>query len=412
VICYASETGLLPLAQQIGGSGFVPRRSIPAIRRWLSEELRLSMIEMVEFSLKAGSPEPTVRFSQRDVDSIVSSLLKHLNSPRTAEALADTASTILATELREKSGKAFAGEKTPANIFALDAKSDARFNSIGMAPVFVVVRRPFPVLHSMRSRLANPADTFATVFSGDAAEQAGFYVRHALACARLVRRGAYLLRYEAFAGNVRGTLPKILSAIGVSTDHRSIEAINQRIDYLKRNYVRERFSSAEQAIIDALTEPVLTSLGYGRDPSSRSGEVIFDEGFRVLSGQYKDGLLARRSLVLLVAHSHYRHANLRLWHSFPGTIADGSDTVCWLAEGMDGRQLGSATAHGSGPAIVDLSIELNIAQGRRCADGKFMYLMEVACSHSFIPLVHPFRLGPCSLDVREVSGQILSAEFS
>jgi len=412
VFCYSSETGLLPLAQQIGCSGPVPSKSIPEIRRWLHDELYENIVNMVQWNLDAGSPVPPVRYKKSDIDRIVYAVLDGQRTYGHAKTLTDIASVALAREFRERSGKIFVGEKTPGNIFALDVRRNARFDANGAAPFFVVARRPFPVIFSMRGRLANKADPYASVFAGDGAQQAGFYVRHALACARLVRRGAHLLRYEAFAGNARDMLPKVLSAIGASVDGRSIDAINRQIDYLNRNDVRDRFSSAEQATIDALTEPVLMSLGYGRDPHSRSAEVVFELGCRVLSGEYEDKMLGPRSVVLLVAQSQHYHANLRFWHSFPGTVADGGDTVCWRAEAMDGRQLGSIAAQGGGPTIVDLSIELDPARGTLCANGNVMYLVEVECSHSFVPLVHPFRMRPRSPDMRQLSGQILSVDFS
>lgn len=324
----------------------------------------------------------------------------------------ELASAKLATELRQKSGKTFVGEKTPTNIFALDSNGDARFDAKGAAPVFVVVRRPLPVILSMQARLANKADHFALVFKGSVAQQVGFYLRHAFACVRLARRGAHLLRYEEFSGNARFILPKVLSAIGVSGHGRIIEAINRQFEYRAGRDVRERFSPADQAIIDALTEAALIPLGYGRDPRSRSAEAVFDLGHRVLSGEYEDKMLGRRSVLLLVTESQHRRANLQFWYRFPGSVADASDAVFWRVHAVDGGQLGSATALGGGPTVVELSIELNAAGGTRLVNGNVMYLVEVECSHAFVPLVHPFRRLSSSLDRRELSGQILSIDFS
>lgn len=412
VFCYASETGLLPLAQQIGGHARIPPGSIPMVRSFLREALFSAMVEMVEFNMALGSPEPTVRFQKSEIDHFISEMLHGLGPRGHNETLTEIASVTLARELRQRSGKTFVGEKTPANIFALDVNGDARFDAKGAAPVFVVVRRPLPAILSMRARFTNKADVFASAFSGDAAQQAGLYLRYAFACARLARRGAHLLRYEAFSGNARGIMPKVLSAIGVSWDNRSIGAINRQIDYRTRQDVRDKFSSADQATIDALTETALIPLGYGRDPRSRSAEAEFDLGYRVLSGEYEDKMLGRRSVVLLVAQAHHQCANLRFWHSFPGSVADGSDTVCWWVDAVDGCRLGSITAFGGGPTVVDLSIDLNPIQGMPCANGNVMHVVEVECSHAFVPLVHPFRLQPCSHDLREISGQILSVDFS
>lgn len=56
VFCYAYETGLLPLTQQIGGHGRIPPASIPMVRGWLREDLYLAMIEMVAFNIAGGQP--------------------------------------------------------------------------------------------------------------------------------------------------------------------------------------------------------------------------------------------------------------------------------------------------------------------------------------------------------------------
>jgi hypothetical protein len=336
VFCYASETGLLPLTQQIGGHGRIPPASMPMVRGWLREDLYSAMIEMVEFNIARGAPEPTVRFRRSEIDHLVSEILHGLDHFGDTQTLMELASAKLANELRQKSGKTYVGEKAPTNIFALDANSDARFDAKGAVPVFVVVRRPLPVILSMQARFANKADHFASVFRGDTAHQAGLYLRHAFACDRLVRRGALVLRYEEFSGNARFILPKVLSAIGVSGHGRIIEAINRQFEYRPGRDVRERFSLADQAIIDALTEAALTPPGYGHDPRSRSAEAVFDLGHRVLSGEYEDKMLGRRSVLLLVTESQHRHANLQFWHRFPGSVADASDSVFWRVHAVDG----------------------------------------------------------------------------
>lgn len=119
---------------------------------------------MVEFNIAMGSPEPTVRFQKSEIDHFVSEILRAFSTRGHTETLTEIASATLAREFRQRSGKTFVGEKTPSNIFAFDVNGNARFDAKGAAPVFMVVRRPLPVILSMRARLDNKADIFASAF--------------------------------------------------------------------------------------------------------------------------------------------------------------------------------------------------------------------------------------------------------
>jgi hypothetical protein len=411
IFCYAAETSLLPFAQEIGGHGPVPAGSVPAVRSLLQGMLRQNLVEMVEFNLALGSPDLLVRFSPADINHIAAEITRGIDPRGDARPLIDIASATLAGELRQRSGRAVVGEKTPTNITALAADGRPATGDGGPA-VFAIVRRPFAVIRSMRARLANNADHFASAFRGDTAQQAGFFVRFALACARMAGRGAHLHRYESFAGNPRDVLPGVLAAIGVPATGRSIDAIARQIDFRTRANDRAWFSHADQAIIDAITEPALAALGYARDPRSRAAEVALQPGWRVLSGQFDDRMLAPRVVVLLVAEPQHRRATLRFWHMFPGTVADASDTVRWTVDAADGRPLGAGAMQGGGPATVNVAIDLEPDRGVRCANGHIMHVVEAACSHGFVPLVHPFRTMPPSSDQREISGQLVAVDFS
>lgn len=411
IFCYAAETHLLPFAQEIGGPGPLPSGSVPAVRARMRDMLRQTMVEMVEFNLALGSPDLPVRFRHADIDHIAAELAGSLRARTDTASLIDTASATLARELRQRSGRAVVGEKTPSNINALDA-ANRRVDGADSPAVFAIVRRPFAVIRSMRARLANDADHFAWGFRGDTAQQAGHFVRAALACARMIARGAHLQRYESFAGNPRGVLPGVLAAIGVPAPGRSIDTIARQIEYRTRSNDRAWFSAGDQAMIDAVTEPALATLGYARDPHSRAAEVALQPGWRVLSGQFDDGMLGPRAVVLLVAEPQHRRASLQFWHMFPGTVADASDTVRWAVDAADGRPLGAGAGQGGGPATVVVAIDLDPDRGVRCANGHVLHVVEAACSHSFVPLAHPFRRKPPSPDQHEIAGQLIAIDFN
>ncbi len=412
LFCYASETNLLPLAQQIGCSGPIPPAAIPQVREWLRQELRQSLIDMVNFNIAMGSPEPTVRFNESEIDRLVTEILRIFATPDLGISLTDVVSAELARELRRKSGKKFVGEKTPSNVLALDTAYLSNPMPADYTRLFLVVRRSLSVIRSMRGRLSNEKDKFTSAFVGDTAQQAGFYLKFALACARLARKGAQLLHYEVFSTNAREVLPGVLSAIGVPVNSSFVEAIDGQIENRSRKDDRDSFSEADQATIDALTEGALALLGYARNPRSRASEAVFELGFRVLAGEHHDKMLDRRAIVSLVAEPHHRKATFRFWHCFPGTVADGSDLVCWTVLDIEGRKAGSVTSRGGGPATVHLSVDLDPARATRCANGRVLYVLEACCSHAFVPLVHRFRLQPASPDRREVSGKLLSVSFA
>ena len=180
IYCHASESHLIEFAAQMAGQFPVSAAALPAVRAELRRCLQINLIDLVEFNLQMGSPDPDLRFDTADLDLLADEMVAALEYGKQGMACADRLAAILARELRRRSGKPLVGEKTPTNALALDLLGWRR-TPTNAAPLFVVVRRPFAVIRSMQARLDNPIDMFAADYRGSLAEQAGYYVRHALA---------------------------------------------------------------------------------------------------------------------------------------------------------------------------------------------------------------------------------------
>jgi hypothetical protein len=411
IYCHASETHLLEFAAQMSGAIPIPAAALPAVRAELRRCLQINLIDLVEFNLQMGSPEPPLRFGEADVDLLADEMASALNSTSQGLACADRLSAILARELRQRSGKPLVGEKTPTNALALDQLGWQRTPS-NAAPVLVVVRRPFAVIRSMQARLDNPIDAFASNYRGSIAEQAGYYARHALACARLLRAGARLFRYEDLSGNPHLTFRHALQAIGVAATDRIVHELAHTIQYRGRNTSRSGFAVDEQALIDAITQPALDQLGYGRDPASQADRVALDCGGRVIAGQHPDGWLEKRSVLMLVAEPHHQRTLLQIWHRFPAAIVGGDSMVSWSVQAADGRTLATGSAVGSEPTTIELAVAVDPATWHHCANGNLLLVAELCCTHSQVPMVHPGGPDGASADVRALSGQLRQVDFA
>ncbi|WP_310475958.1 sulfotransferase [Sandarakinorhabdus sp.] len=410
IYCHASETHLLPFAAEIAATSAVTAAAVPAVCEELRRRLRINLIELVEFNLQLGSPMPDLRFSDRDIDLLAVEMTRPLGEGCTGLAYANQLGAILARELRQRSGKRVVGEKTPSNVLALDRLG---WNATRAAspPVFVVVRRPFAVINSMQVRLANPEDVYSANFSGNIAEQAGYFVRHALACARLVQAGAQLYRYENLNGNPQLYIRKALDSIGVAGNDRIAHSLAQTINFRGLPDSRSQFTSRDQALIDAITRPALDQLGYGRDPASQAEALAMDCGWHVIAGMYPDGLVERRSVVLLVTEQQHSRAVLQVWHRFPPSVAGADTHVGWTVHATDGRPLATGSAMGSGPATIELAFDLDAEACHCCSNGNLLLVVELCCTHDFVPMAHPDAQDGASTDVRAISGQLLHVEF-
>lgn len=412
IYCYASETNLLPFATALGTDGRLPSSVLPVVQSRLTEMLQQTMIDMVDFNLQQGSPAPERRFSRRDITDMCADIVQSGTDSRGATPLYRTAMQTLARRLRAQSQRPIVGEKTPANILALDTLGDEAVAARRPPSLLMTIRQPYGVIQSMRVRASSNSDPYAAPFRGDAAQLAGGYVRYALACARLRARGGRLYRYEQFSHDPRPVVLDILSALNAEDSEHVVAAIAARIEQRDNLGRRADFSDRDQAIIDAVTEPALRALGGARDPASRAHDVALPPGLQVLHGQFDDQTLAPRAVLLLISEAHHQHARLRLWHRFPGMIADGSDTVCWTVTTAEDRVLGTAVVPGGGPAFVDVPIGLDDEDGAPLANGHRLRVLELACSHSFVPMVHAFRHGGPSLDERQLSGRLVGVEFA
>lgn len=412
IYCYASETNLLPFAIALGTDDRPPSSVLPVVQSRLTEMLQQTMIDMVDFNLQQGSPAPERRFSRRDITHMCANIVQSGADGRGRKPLYQTAIHELAAHLRAQSQKPIVGEKTPANVLALDSLGERAVDEQRRPVMMMTVRQPFGVIQSMRARASSNTDPYATAFRGDAAQLAGSYVRYALACARLQARGGRLYHYELFSHDPRPVIRDMLLALDADRREDAVAAIAERIERRDNLGRRSDFSDADQAIIDAVTAPALRALGCAPDRASRAHDVALPAGLRVLYGQFEDQTLAPRAVLLLISEAHHQQAWLRLWHRFPGVVADASDTVCWTVTTAEGKVMGAAAVPGGGPAFVDVPIGLDDDDGALLANGHRLRVLELTCSHAFVPMVHAFRHGGPSLDERELSGRLVGVEFA
>ena len=410
IYCHASETHLLEFSVQMSGPCPVSAAALPAVRAELRRCLQINLIDLVEFNRLMGSPDPEIGFGFMDLDRLADEMAAVFNHTSQGLACAERLSVILARELRQRSGKRLVGEKTPSNALALDQLGWRR-TPLNAAPLFVVVRRPFPVIRSMRARLDNPIDVFAAEYRGSSAEQAGYYVRHALACARLLRAGARLVRYEDLSGNPHRVFRSALQIIGVAANERIVHELAQTISYRSRDNGRSGIAAEEQALIDAITLPALDQLGYGRDPASQADKVALACGGRVIAGHHPDGWLDQRSVLMLVAEPHHHRARLQIWHRFPAAILGAAARVDWSVQTANGRTLATGSATGGDEAEIELAVPVDPASWHRCANGNLLLVAELCCSHAFVPMAHHDGLEEASPDVRALSGQLRHLDF-
>jgi hypothetical protein len=409
--CHASESHLIEFAAQMSGALPISAAALLAVRAELRRCLQVNLIDLVDFNLQMGSPEPPLRFGKADLDQLADEMAAALGRKKQGMACADRLSAILARELRRRSGKPLVGEKTPSNALALDQLGWRRTPS-NAAPLFLVVRRPFAVIRSMQARLDNPIDIFAAEYSGSLAEQAGYYVRHALACARLLRAGARLFRYEDFSGNPHLAFRQALQVIGVGSTDRIVHELAQTIQYRGQDSSRSSFAIEEQAMIDAITQPALDQLGYGRELASQADRVAPACGGQVIAGRHPDGWLEQRSLLMLVAEQHHQRVLLQIWHQFPAAIVGADAQIGWSVQAADGRTLARGNAAGSEPTTIELAVPVDPATWHQCANGNLLLVAELCCTHSQVPMANPEGPDGASADVRALSGQLRQVDFA
>lgn len=406
IFCYASETHLLPLVVQAAAFSSPSSAGLPALRAHLIKVLKQALIEMVDDNLRQGSPRPLFRFTATEIERLADEVVGHISRGAVGANLIALVSRSLGSLLKIRSKKKIIGEKTPNNIPALDMLGQG-----SIVPTFAVVRNPYSVIRSMRKRARDENDKFASEFRGGVANQAGLYVKHSLAAARMAEIDAHLYRFEDVSEHPEKAFTKVAAQIGLSVTAAQVKDMARTIRKQDSRCPRSSFSLDKQALIDAITEGAMQRLGYTAFAGSRAVEANLAPGWKIIAGGYDDGWISRNAILLLVTEPDQVQAEIHFWYAFPGTTADAFDTLRWTISDVNGHVLSEIEAMGGGPNKIVARIDLTSGKRVVCRNGNSVRVLEVRCSHSFLPLAHPSRAGKANGDSRELSCRLVNVIF-
>lgn len=370
MFCYAGETHIIPLLQELFGQHACVPGKIDACVRFLRPQLMSSMVEMPRFSVSRGAHPANLIFDEQAVELTLDVVKSSLKRGRFGEALFGDALELLRDMLAERDPRTILGEKTPSNVFALAEHGPGHTT----VPV-VVMRDPVGVVRSMRSR----QDKYAEPFSGDIEKCIGIYLEYGTACLRCLEQpDSVLVRYEEMAEDPGEVLRRVFARFDRVPEERVVRFVERGgdkeiADRAPMNYKRLTLSSKTDGLtpLDVwktaeFTRGLRVASGYTDDYLAGIGYPVPEEcpgvdvpvmltplgGFHQTEPNSYAWMKREGRLIAYMPKTSKAVVRLMFWSNFPDVVTEGKSVGLTLY--VNGSQRQSVQVTGKkGAAVIE-----------------------------------------------------------
>lgn len=333
VYCYFMETSLFRQLAQFAGNRPFPAENLPVLERWLREDMRTALVEGTqearlltfrrlvkyrEVMQRHGLDEPSgpgIRvWDEAGFEALLRGILDLFRAGLFGPTLLGAGMRLLAHHLRGATDRPLLGEKTPDNLFFLDALH--RVNPALKA--FCILREPYSTIESMKRRaLRNEAfgdSAFSKEVLGGIADYYRF-LRAAYEYAGHAPPGAFHVhRFEDLVRDPSSVMARVYAQLGLDTPEVSCAILPQLSIPTDRRHLHDlELSATEYRLIELAVGPMLRHFGYPTHPDAGTGEPVFEEGVLPLAGLHLPhgaplaGAWMSRRADILVLHRANRH---------------------------------------------------------------------------------------------------------
>jgi len=376
MFCYAGETHIVPLLQELFGQHACAPGKIDACTQFLRSQLMSSMVAMPRFSVSRGAHPANLIFDEQAVEQVLDAVRSSLKRGKFGEALLGDALGLLRDLLAERDPRPIRGEKTPSNVFALAEHGPGH-------PVIsvVVMRDPIGVVRSMRAR----QDKYAEPFSGDIENCIGIYLEYGSACLRCLKQpDSVLVRYEEMAEDPGEVLRRMYARFDREPEERVIRFVEhggdkEIADRAPMNYKRLTLSPKTDGLtpLDVwktveLTRCVREAVGYTDAYLAGIGYPIPDEcpevdvpvmltplgGFHQKEPNSYAWMKKEGRLIVYMPKTKKAIVRLVFWSNFPDLVTGGKSVSLTLY--VSGSQRQQVEVKGKrGAAVIEAVLFAN-----------------------------------------------------
>ncbi len=398
--CYAAESHLMPLLLEFAQDAPAPSGSLKGLRKILEAQNHQVLIEMPRFSVKSGASDRWVIFDEPAVAKVNNLVMELLEQGLYGRELCEAALRRLSGVIREKSGKAVVGEKTPSNVFAF-----REYGSIGTKLAPVLLREPFSVIKSMQTRGEDKTDQYNSPFKGQLVELIGLYLSYAEAVRdSQSQQHIMVVKYEELLKNSTEIVSSMYKTVGLRDHPRAIELAVKSLKIRSGEKPWETFSPPEQALIWHVTSAVRHQLGYGAEfyesqgyaPTSEQLHLPCDETImQPIYGYYakhvtEGGMwLMKDSCIVMQVSNTAKSVEMKFWSEFPDAVSNDDTLITLSALESSAQAPFAQISVGKKATYSTLALDVaSMTPAYRGANGS-IYVFNLKSSHAYRRTVTP-----------------------
>lgn len=434
VYCYFMETALLRQLQTFGRDRPFPAENLPLLEEWLRLEFRGALVEgteekrvrtfrrlvkyrelLAEHGLaEPGGPGIRV-WDQETFEPFLQDVLDLFRRGLHGPELFQQGLQLLARHFASVTGRPILGEKTPDNLFVLDALHEA----VPALKVFCILREPYSTLESMKRRALRNEPFFDSAFSKEVLGGIVDYYRFMSAAYAYSLRAApgtfHVYRFEDLVRDPSSVMEQVYAAMGLEMTGAAREILPQMSIPTDSKHVRDlNLTATEHRLIEMILGPMLAHFGYthGNRAAVDADEPSFSEGVLALAGLHMGGELgnqvshkwmARQAELFLLYNRDRKKVVLNMGCNFPEALGLGEVAIRVSA---GGREVLTLTVP---PTLPDFSIAVPLDGLEAMAAGGSIAAigLKIESSASYTPIT----VGGLGADIREFSFLIKSCGF-
>lgn len=433
VFCYFMETSLFRQLWMFGRHRPFPRENLPLLEGWLRPQLFGTLVEgTVEARLQtfrrlckfrdvlgqhglgeASGPGMRV-WDANNFEPFFQKVIGLFRDGLYGPALFEAGMALLGEEMGHATARPYLGEKTPDNVFFLDALHAAQPS----LRTFCILREPHSTLESMKRRAMRNDSFFDTAFSTEVLYGISDYHRWMDAAyrhARATTDGSFHpVRFEDLVSDPIPQMAGVYAALGLDMPQVTCDILPQlTLPTEKKHMCDLALGAAEHRLIQLVLGDMLAYFGYPQpEPPPGLADAAPDEHILALGGVHQpadalhgisDAWMSQRADLFLLHAPRRTRLVFDMGCNFPPELGLRKVTLRFLSGEREVLRLDLDAV------TPRVEVEIPLAALDRAPAGGHMLgaKLVLECSHAFTPITVPGK-GP---DLREISFLIRSCRF-
>lgn len=304
VFCYVMETALFRELSIFAADRPLPPENMPVLEAYLRADLRMTVVDGTEESRLATFPRlpkyrnlmllhglaepsgPGLRvWDAARFETFLEALLALFRNGLYGPELFAEGARLLARQFRQVTARPVLGEKTPDNLFHLDALHAADPN----LKVFAAVREPHATIESMKRRALRNRGFGDSAFAAEVRGAIADYYHHLRPAYEFSLEAPpgvfHVHRYEDLLRDPAAEMELAFAQLGLETPKVTRRMLPQMsLPTPERFLTDEGVTPAEHRLVEMICGPMLRAFGYEDNAPPLVDAAGFEEGIIPLSG--------------------------------------------------------------------------------------------------------------------------------